>query len=471
MNPLCELGVAATAAAIRAGEVTSEAVTQALLERADQMTDLNALTTCNVLKVLEGARKADVARTSGKELGQLHGVPIVFKDNINVVGAPVTAGTPALKNHFPRKNAVVAQALFDAGALNLGKAGMHELAFGMTSNNATFGAVRNPYNTAMVAGGSSGGSAAAVAARICSSSIGTDTGGSVRAPAAFCGVSGFRPTVGRWSQHGIVPISSTRDTAGPIARSVADLALLDSVVTQFPFPLEPRPLKGLRIGVPRTYFWEDLDPEVERLCNRALDALRSEGAEVINADLPGVRALEAAVSFPVALFEVKRDLDRYLAQEELSIKFEDVAKLVASPDVQAITASLLDPKTAMPEDVYWEAINIHRPILVGAYESYFAGFDLMVFPTCPLVACPIGDDETTMLNGKMVPTFATIGRNTGPSSNAAFPGISIPIGLSGSGLPVGLEFDAAAKQDRELLAIALSVEKLFPTLPMPSPQF
>ena len=162
---------------------------------------------------------------------RLHGVPIALKDNINTAAFPTTAGTPALRRHRPKANAPVAQALIDAGAIVFGKTGLHELAFGITSNNPGFGAIHNPFDPKHVPGGSSGGSGAVVGARVVPASIGTDTGGSVRVPAAFCGVQGFRPTVRRWPQAGIVPISSTRDTAGPLARNAADLAAIDAAVT------------------------------------------------------------------------------------------------------------------------------------------------------------------------------------------------------------------------------------------------
>ena len=231
MTELCDLGVVAATEAIRRGDISAEALAAALLKRAESLAALNAFTALEPARALEAARAADRARSAGAPLGPLHGVPIALKDNIDTADLPTSAGTPLLRDHRPRRNAAVAQALFGAGAILFGKAGMHELAFGITSNNAAFGAIRNPYDHSRIPGGSSGGSGAAVGARILPASIGSDTGGSVRIPAAFCGVFGFRPTLQRWSQAGIVPIAATRDTAGPLARCVADLALLDAVVT------------------------------------------------------------------------------------------------------------------------------------------------------------------------------------------------------------------------------------------------
>lgn len=469
MKAYHELDVVAAALAIRAGEVTAEALAEALLARTLAHADLNAFTAFDPDQVRQAARAADRARQAGAVLGALHGVPVALKDNINTTALPTTAGTPALRQHRPKRNAPVAQALFDAGAILFGKTGMHELAFGITSNNGAFGAIRNPYDSSRIPGGSSGGSGAVVGARLVPASLGSDTGGSVRVPAAFCGAFGFRPSLLRWSQDGIVPISTTRDTAGPLARRAADLALIDSVVTGETPVSVPASLKGLRVGVPRTYFWEDIDSETRRLCEAALAAMKEAGAVLIEADLPDVQALDEAVGFSVALYEVHRDLDRYLEKEGLNIRFADIVAGAASPDVKGILGSVLDPATAVPEAIYREARDTHRPRLIEAYRSYFAaGIDVMAFPTTPLPAPPLGEDETITLNGRAVPTFITVVRNTGPSSNAGIPGVSIPVGLTTAGLPVGLELDAAAGRDRDLLACALALDTLLPPLPAPS---
>jgi Asp-tRNA(Asn)/Glu-tRNA(Gln) amidotransferase A subunit family amidase len=469
MKDLHELGVLEAAAAISSGDITAEALAAALLQRAQAFSSLNAFVTLDADQIMVAARASDKQRQSGQKLGPLHGVPIALKDNINTTTMPTTAGTPGLRAHRPKANAPVAQALIDAGAIVFGKNGMHELAFGITSNNAAFGAIRNPFGPLHVPGGSSGGSGAAVGARIVPASIGSDTGGSVRIPAAFCGVMGFRPTLLRWPQAGIVPISATRDTAGPLARKAADLAAIDAVVTGEGGVLAAKPLVGLRIGVPRTYFWDDLEQETARICEAALETLKRAGVVLIEADLPNIAALDEAVSFTVALYEVKRDLDRYLEGEGLSMRFAEIVAETASPDVKGILGSLLDPATAVPEQAYLEATRTHRPKLIELYRSYFAGHnvDAVVFPTSPLPPPLIGEDETVMLNGRAVPTFMTVVRNTDPGSNAGIPGISVPVGLTSGGLPVGLEFDAPAGRDRDLLALALAVESVFPAPPAP----
>jgi indoleacetamide hydrolase len=464
MEDLHELGVVEAAAAIRAGEITAEVLVAALLQRAKALSALNAFVNLDEAIVLEAARTADLHQASGKALGPLHGVPIALKDNINTSAFPTSAGTPALRRHRPKANAPVAGALVDAGAIVFGKVGMHELAYGITSNNASFGAIHNPFDPKHIPGGSSGGSGAAVGARIVPASIGSDTGGSIRVPAAFCGVLGFRPTVLRWPQAGMVPISATRDTAGPLARKAADLVAIDAVVTGTDPTLAATPLKGLRIGAPRSHFWEDLEPETARICEAALDTLKHAGAVLVEADLTNIRAFNEAVSFTVALYETKRDLDRYLKGEGLSHRFADILAEVTSPDVKGVLGSLLDPATAVPEQAYRDAITIHRPKLIGLYRSYFAAQKVtaVMFPTTPLPAPLIGEDETLTLNGCELPTFMTVIRNTDPGSNAGIPGITIPVGVTSDGLPVGLAFDGPSGGDRDLLGLALAVEAVFP---------
>ncbi|WP_025037965.1 indoleacetamide hydrolase [Bradyrhizobium sp. DOA9] len=469
MKNLHELGVVEAAAAIRSAEITAEALASALLERARTFSGLNAFVTLDADQVMAAARRADQQRQAGQALGSLHGVPIAFKDNINTAGLPTMAGTPALRAHRPKADAPVVKALKNAGAIPFGKAGMHELAFGISSNNQAFGAVRNPFGDRHIPGGSSGGSGAAVGARLVPASIGSDTGGSVRVPAAFCGVMGFRPTVLRWPQAGIVPISSTRDTAGPLARHALDLAALDAAATGDASAVPVKRLSDLRIGVPRSFFWDDLERETARICEAALDMLKRAGVTLIEVDLHEVAVPNEAVSFTVALYEVKRDLDAYLRDEGIAPRFAEIVAEIASPDVKAVLAPLLNPASAVPAEAYREAMEIHRPKLISLYRACFAEnqIDAVVFPTTPLPPPLIGEDDNVTLNGRVVPTFATVIRNTDPGSNAGLPGISLPAGLTSAGLPVGLEFDAPAGRDRELISLAIALEELLPAPPTP----
>ena len=460
------LTVAEAARAIREGTLRAEGYAEALLERCAAHAHLNAFITLDAEKVRAAARSAD--RRRGSPLGALHGVPLALKDNIDTVDLPTTGGTPALRNHRPRRNAPIAEALIRAGALVLGKANLHELACGVTNNNGGFGPARNPWNRSLIPGGSSGGTGVAVAARLAPAGIGSDTGGSVRIPAALCGIVGFRPTTRRWSQAGIVPISSTRDTAGPMTRSVADAVLLDGVVTGGAMALDPAPLKGLRLGVPRRYYWSDLDAELAAVCEQELARLSRLGVVLVEADVPDLKALDDAVSFPVALYEQVVTMKAYLRDSGIGIGYEQLAAQCASPDVRGMLTSLLGAG-AVPETAYREALDKHRPALQAALEGYLERNALaaMIFPTTPMPARPIGEDETVQVNGKRVPTFFTYIRNTDPASNAALPGLSLPIGVTRGGLPVGMELDAGSGQDARLLAIGLACEASLPPMPAP----
>lgn len=468
MLALAELGAAEAAAAIRAGDISAQALIDALLDRCTRAASLNAFISLDPDAVRAAARSADQQRQRGERLGPLHGVPIALKDNFDTADFTTTAGTPALAAHRPTRNAAVVQRLLDAGALILGKANMQELAFGPTSNNAAFGPVRNPYDRSRIPGGSSGGTAALVAARLAPAGLGTDTGGSVRVPASLSGVVGFRPTTLRWPQDGIVPISHTRDTAAPIARCVADCALLDGIVTGGPTSLAPIRLEGLRLGVPRDHFWDDLDAEVEAILADALARLAAAGVVLVEGDMADVAALDAAAGFPVALYEFVTDLDRYLAGHATGLDFAGVAAQVKSPAVKKVVDALLGAD-AVPEAVYREALIKHRPALQDAYSRYFAerGVATMVFPTTPLAAAKVGEDDTVLLNGKAVPTLATYIRNLGPGSAAGIPGLSLPAGMTSAGLPIGIAIDGPQGADQQLLTICLAIESALPRLPAP----
>jgi mandelamide amidase len=469
-QPLVELSAGEAAARIRAGTLRSEDLVRALVEVIERRRDLNAFITFDRERALAAARRSDGLAARKSFAGPLHGVPIVVKDNIHVAGLPSSAGTPGLREFVPPRNALVAEKLIRAGAIVLGKTNLHELAFGVTSNNAAFGPARNAYDPSRIAGGSSGGTGNAIGARMAPAGLGSDTGGSVRIPAALNGISGLRPTLGRYSQDGITPIAHTRDTAGPMAREVADLVLLDGIITGARDKVTAAPLRGLRVGAYRDVFWKNLDAETERVATAALDRLREAGVEVVEVDMPTLAELNAKVSFPVALYEAAEDLPRYLRRFRIPLDLKGLAERIASPDVKGLFASAIVPgaKDAVPERVYREALAT-RPALQRLYAQTFASHRLaaLVFPTTPLPAAPVGDDQTTRLNGADVPTFPTFIQNTDPGSNAGIPGLTVPIGRTAAGLPIGLELDGPAGSDRRLLAIGLALEALFGRLPAP----
>ncbi len=468
MPALHDLGVGEAAKAIRSGEITAERLAEALLVRASANANLGAFITLDPDNVRVAARRADQARASGASLGPLHGVPLALKDNLDTAELPTSGGTPGLAGNRPKRNAAIVDKLLGAGAIVLGKTNLHELAYGITNNNAAHGPARNPYAPDRIPGASSGGTGVAVAARIAPGGIGTDTGGSVRIPAALCGIVGLRPTTGRWSQAGVVPISHTRDTPGPMTRSVADCALLDGVVTGGPTEAAPAQLKGARIGVPRKHFWENLDPELEKICEGTLHRLTDAGIVFVDVDMSEEASLDAEAGFPIALYETVTDLSIYLAEHGIGFDFATLAAKTASPDVKGILQSLTGAG-AVPEGAYRKALQ-QRSVLQDTYSRHFRdhGIAAIFFPTTPAPAAKIGEDETFMLNGQALPTFATFIRNTGPGSVGGIPGISLPVGITAAGLPIGMELSGPAGNDQQLLSIAAAIEQLLPKLPAPA---
>ncbi|PYM84429.1 MAG: indoleacetamide hydrolase [Candidatus Rokuibacteriota bacterium] len=443
---------------ISEGSLSAETYARALLAQAERLNFLDTIISIDPDAVLEAAHQVDMARRRGRRLGPLAGLPLLVKDNIDTKALPTTAGTPGLLSNRPTADAPVLNPLFQAGALLFAKANMHELAFGITSHNYHFGAVHNPYDATLIPGGSSGGTGAGIAARLCPAGVGTDTGGSVRIPAALCGVVGLRPTKGRYSITRIVPISHTRDTPGPMGRTVADVALLDAVETGTT-PARPTRLRGLRLGVPRDPFWQDLDPELAAVMDDALHRLRALGVVLVEVDVPGITTLDQQAGFPIALYEANIDIPAYLAAEGNGITFDDIQRQIASPDVAGAIAAARGG--AIPQPVYEHALNVVRPELQALYASYFAdnGVTAMVFPTTVLPARPIGQDQTVELNGRQVDTFTTFIRNTDADAVAGIPGLSMPAGRTRSGLPVGMELDGPMGSDRLLLSIGLALEE------------
>src|SRR4051812_49130889 len=440
-------------AAIRAKKITAMAVTKAALERAEQVKDLNAFIFLNTDGALATAAEIDEGRT-----GPLAGLPIVIKDNINTIDYPTSGGTPALQNVHPRTNSASFKALFEAGAVIIGKTNLHELAFGITSTNLSpfAGPVKNPYDKSRIPGGSSGGTAVAIAAGIVTCGLGTDTGGSTRIPAALTGTVGLRPSVGNGGAQRrykdpnlVVPISHTRDTVGPMGRTVADVALLDSVITFSPMA-SAEPLRGKRFGVPAG-FWGGLDRDVENVMKAARERREGAGAVFVEANIAGLFEQNAKVSFPVALHEPFGVFPAYLKASEINdITLADIAAKIASPDVKgafgAITADAFGA-------AYQDAITVQRPALQKIYTAYFAdnNLDAILFPTtiapAPLIDAAKGSGEMSINGDKPVPVFDTMIRNTDPGSNAGLPGLSLFAGMTPGGLPVGIEIDGPVGSD------------------------
>jgi mandelamide amidase len=498
-DPLLALTATQVVANIKNGTLKAETYMAAMIARAKAASGLNGMIFLNEAEALKAAKAVDAAKAAGTPLGALAGLPIVVKDNINTKDMKTTGGTSSLRNFQPTSNAPSVQKLLDAGAIILGKSNLHEWAFGITTTNFTLGtdqsglatrAGKNPYDTSRIPGGSSGGTAIAVAARFGPAGLGTDTGGSTRVPASFCGIAGFRPSVGdggtdrryRDTANDALPISTTRDTVGPMARTVADIALLDAVITGGTVPTA-KALKGLKIGIPAA-FWTGLDDSVKPVAEAAKKKLADAGVVFVEADLTGIMALNDSVSFPIALHEPVTAIPAYLNANNAPVR--TVAAVIAglaSPDVQgafgAIAGDVFGPAPGNGAyDAAMVAVTGGRAQLQKLYKDYFSaqGLECVLFPTTILAAPKIdvvkGSHTLSYTVGgveqKDKDTFGTCIRNTDPCTNAGLPSLSIPAGLTTGGLPVGMEIDGPLGSDANLLAIGMAIEAVWGSLKAPA---
>lgn len=456
------------AARLRAGELGACEYLDAVLRHEARLAALHGFTSVDAERAREAARAADRCNPAQRAARRLHGLPIAVKDNIDVAGQPTTAGSPVLAGHVPARSASVVAALQAQGAVVVGKNNLHEFALGVTSRNVHYGAVLNPWDLQRSAGGSSGGTAAAVAAHIVPLGLGTDTGGSVRIPAALCGVVGFRPSTGRWGTDGVVPISHTRDTIGPLARSVADCQLVDRIVSEGedePEPIERQPAQ-IRLGVPETTFWRGLSPDLEERARALLDQLVAHGVTLVPCTFDdGSGDLGWLSGLHIALYENLADLRDYWASHGRQFDAEGVAAQVASPDVREVFAELLRTSPQLAAQ-YQHAMTVRRPAMLAAYRRCLDDhrLDALVFPTTPIPAGRVGEDEAVQWAGSAWPTFPTYTRHATPATVAGVPAVTLPGGTL-QGLPWGLELDGRAGADGALLAVAKAIEAALPPMP------
>jgi aspartyl-tRNA(Asn)/glutamyl-tRNA(Gln) amidotransferase subunit A len=445
-------------------------LTRYLLERIKKLNPrVNAFITVSEELALEQAKRAEAelgskrGHKARRDRGALHGIPISLKDNIYTAEVRTTAGSRVLRDFVPLHDAPVVTALKNAGAVMLGKTNMHEFAYGTTSNNLHFGAVKNPWDISRIAGGSSGGAAAAVATGLCYGSIGTDTGGSIRIPASLCGVVGLKPGVGRVSAQHVVPLSPTLDFVGPLARSVEDAALMlepifvrgkgERSLRPGPVPA-PRALRP-RLGIPKDFFLEVLSPEVEHAFQAALDVLKNNGARLVDVSLPLIRETEDAGN-QIAWAEAAhyhRHAGWYPAHA--AEYEEDVRKRLAMG-------------TRVPAVEYMQALEVREQFIAAFHLTLEEeNLDAMVVPSTPIAATRIGEESVT-LNGTSHLTRALLLRLNRPANLAGVPAISVPCGLTENGLPVGLQFIGAVADEALLLEIARNFEKSNPLGARPS---
>jgi aspartyl-tRNA(Asn)/glutamyl-tRNA(Gln) amidotransferase subunit A len=450
-NELAFLSVAEASALVKRKKVSPVELTQACLARIETFNaSLNAFITVTAESALAEARRAESEVQHGRWLGPLHGIPIALKDLIDTAGVRTTGASALFKDRVPTQDASVVQRLKNAGAILLGKLNMQELAYGGTSVPSFFGRVSNPWDLERIAGGSSGGSAAAVAAGLCYAALGSDSGGSVREPAALCGIVGLKPTYGRVSNRGVLPLAWSLDHIGPMTRSVVDSAILLQAIAGYDpddIASEDRPVDQYlhskavdpgqpRIGVPREFFYAELDPDVQEALEKALLVLVvAAGANITDVSL-----------------ELSKDRMVFRA-EAYATQAENIAK---TPELY-LPETLAKFKTGFGIDAP-SYIRARRDLarLRRSVLSVFSSVDLLVTPTTPVTApkasdYPKGADAALALDGLLL-------RNARPFNMSGLPTISVPCGLSRTRLPIGLQISAAPWQEQRLLSVARAFE-------------
>jgi mandelamide amidase len=457
------LGLAAAAAAIRSGDITSEAYATALLQRARALAELNTFITIDETAVLAAARDADRARASGW-VPPLLGVPLGVKDSYLTKGLPTSLGLDGLAHFVPQEDAEAVRAIKSAGALVFGKNNLVEMSYGLTGHNARYGQVKNPQARDRVSGGSSSGSAASVAAGLVPASLGGDTVGSIRVPASLCGVVGFKPTTGRWPRGGVAPISHTLDTTGVFTRSVEDCDLVDRVVTgeHAPVPAGTRSaMKGTRLAYAPRQFLDLVDPEVEARFREALRRLREAGAEVVEVDLgDDFRDLIQTTTWSIFFHETVGAVTEFLGRHHIPTTFETIYEGL-KPELRQAWGHMALPGGggAISVEAYQTALTVNRPEIRQRLDEVFMGrgAQAILQPTTPCTAPLIGQQTSFSIAGQEVGSLA-LANHTVSASSVGLPGISLPAGLSRGGLPIGLEVDAPLGSDRALLDLARRIE-------------
>jgi aspartyl-tRNA(Asn)/glutamyl-tRNA(Gln) amidotransferase subunit A len=458
------------------GELTSrEIVADSLQQISDHDEKVGAFLSVDGDAALEQADAIDRRRAAGETLGLLAGIPIAVKDVLCTRQRTTTCGSRMLENFRPPYNAHVVERLLDADAILIGKANMDEFAMGSSTENSAFGPTRNPWNLECAPGGSSGGSAAAVAASMTSLAIGTDTGGSIRQPAAFCGVTGLKPTYGRVSRYGLVAFASSLDQVGPMAADVGDAALLLSVLaghdardsTSIDAPVPDyignldQPLEGLRIGIATEHFAEGLNCEVEQAVRSAIDMYRSFGAEIREISLPHSK-YAVAVYYLVAPSEASSNLARYdgVHYGHRAETYDDMIDMYATTRGEGfgdevkrrIMLGTYALSSGYYDAYYLKALKVRR-LIRNDFDAAFESVDLIAGPVTPTPAFKLGelvDDPLAMYLNDLYTLSANL---------AGLPAISIPAGQSSDGLPIGLQLMAPPLEEDRLLRAARMFER------------
>lgn len=432
------------AAALRARKVSSrEMVEEALRKIAAFDARLNSFLTVTGGLARAQADALDQELARGVDRGLLHGIPVAHKDLVRTKGVRTTGGSKIFADYVPKRDAAVAAVLAEAGAISIGKTGLHELAYGITSNNPHYGAIHNPWDVTRIPGGSSGGSAAAVAAGIVPLATGTDTGGSIRVPASFCGIVGFKPTFGKISTAGVLPLGETQDHMGPMTRTVRDAAIAFQIMAMNPggyVPPKRVAVRGVRVGVPRNYFFERVHPEVAAAVRSAIETARRRGANVIEIEVPDMVALTEAGA-TCLLSEAAAALRPYLDRRG---------------DFGEDILGRLDQGCAILAIDYLEALRVRRKI-GREFAKLWDRVDCLFTPSTPMTAPKIGETMVT-LGGIEEEVRAAGTRFTRGMNALGLPAISIPCGFSQAALPIGLQVIGGRDRDDSVLRIAAAME-------------
>ena len=437
-DELLNLSLADAASKVRTREVSPVDLVQAALARIRATNDiLRSYITVFEEQALQVAKAAEIMAAAGHNLGPLHGIPIALKDNIALRGTRTTAGSKVLGDWVPDADATIVTRLRRAGAIFIGKTNMHEFAWGGTSANPHYGAVRNPWNTERFPAGSSGGSGVAVAARSCFGAVGTDTGGSIRLPSAINGVAGIRPTYGRVSNHGIIPLAWSMDTAGPMTRTVEDCALMFGAMAGYD-PEDPttanRPcadysaglrdgMRGLRIGVVPGYFFHHLQPPVRDAVQAALAAFEQLGAQIVEVEIDNIHG-NISAQLTIESAEPSTYHQRWLRERPQDY----------GDDVRA----LLEVGELLLATHYLQAQR-YRTLLRNEFINAFRKVDVFVCPTLPFTATKLGATTVVIENGVEEDMLSAIMQFTGIASLTGLPALNVPCGFDADGMPIGMQ--------------------------------
>lgn len=454
---MLNLSLTEAADAIRRGKLSSLELTQAALERARELGPrLNCFALLDADEALKAAKKADRARKNAR--GPLHGVPLAHKDLFYRKGKVVACGSKIRRDFVAQSTATVLERLAAAGAINLGALHMAEFAFSPTGYNEHYGHARNPWNVAHVPGGSSSGSGAAVAARIVFGSLGSDTGGSVRLPAAMCGLTGLKPTLTRVSRAGVMPLSHSLDCVGPLARSARDCARLMQVISgadsadptaaarsvpRYEAALDGK-IRGLRIAVPRSYYYDPVDPQVRSRLEESLEVLRRLGAKLVEVEAPDM-ALVNALMHVLMTVEAATVHRRWLQSRR--------------HDYSEQVASRIEPGLLYPATRYCEALGLRAAVTQEFVDKTLGRADVLHLPAVP-IPVPTIDATTRGEPGEITRVIGLIGHCTRGLNYLGLPAISVPAGFDDQGLPVGFQLVGRPFAEALLLRVADAYQRV-----------